>query len=331
MSKTFAQLAKKYPPLFAELAHTYLENGAPDKALKIIEKYLERYPNEISGLLVKGAIQEYKGDFDTAETTYRTVIALEPKNIRASARLAVIEEYKPHPSDYWRKHLKQIDPLSPLTKKKRQDTSTTTEIVSPEATTASDELEKSADLSQTAKTEIETIESFEKEIKKEDTGLVSELESKGTPSSQPTEEISQMPPEMSSPQILEKEISPEPSKEEPQPEPLLKVPPLPQEPATEFQEPESGQAYSPSIQEIEALQKAYREIDLNQGKKNKTLAEIPPPEIVTPTMAEIYTQQGECEKALSVYKALPAEERAKYQAVMEKLEKRVQEIKNSPK
>ena len=113
MIKTLEKNAKKYPILLDELAHAYLEGGLGDKAFKIIEKHLKKYPKNVTGLLVKALAHEDVGEAEEAERLYREIIDLEPNNIRAITRLASLEDDKSDASDYWKKMLAAVDPLCP--------------------------------------------------------------------------------------------------------------------------------------------------------------------------------------------------------------------------
>ena len=113
MIKTLTKLSKKYPIITDELAHAYLDGDSTDKAFKIIHKFLKQYPDSVTGLIVCALAHEEVGEEEEAETLYRQVLELEPRNIRAITRMAALESDNSEESDYWKKSLAAVDPLSP--------------------------------------------------------------------------------------------------------------------------------------------------------------------------------------------------------------------------
>jgi len=116
MIKQKEKLSKKFPELLTQVAHYYIEEARLHKAVKTVGKLLNKFPDDINGLLLIAMIQEKQGQFDEAESSYRNVIEIDPKNIRAITRLANLEELRPDTSDYWKRNLFLVDPLSPLVK-----------------------------------------------------------------------------------------------------------------------------------------------------------------------------------------------------------------------
>jgi tetratricopeptide (TPR) repeat protein len=114
MAKSLNKLVGKYPRLLAELAMLTLELGESKKAIKILDKFQKKYPKDIPGQLVRGALLEYIGELESADKIYRDIIAREPKNMRAITRLYLMAKDRKDPSDYWLKSLMNVDPLSPL-------------------------------------------------------------------------------------------------------------------------------------------------------------------------------------------------------------------------
>ena len=113
MIKTLTKLSKKHPIIKDELAHAHLDGGFTDKAFKEIRKFLKQYPDSVTGLIVCALAHEEVGEEDKAEILYRQVLELEPRNIRAITRMAALESDNAEESDYWKKSLAAIDPLSP--------------------------------------------------------------------------------------------------------------------------------------------------------------------------------------------------------------------------
>ncbi|MBL7191735.1 hypothetical protein ISS30_08560 [bacterium] len=107
-------LAKKYPVFLTELAHQYLQDNQPDKAEKTLNRYLKKHPDDSSGLIVKGLIEEYRSEYGQAEDTYRQAIEFDSKCRRAYIRLNALEQNRNDASDYWKKAIFKVDPLNPI-------------------------------------------------------------------------------------------------------------------------------------------------------------------------------------------------------------------------
>jgi len=116
MKSPLIKMAKKHPAVYKELANHFIENGEFRKAKKALMQYINEYPDDHSGLIVKGLLEEKQMHYDDAEKIYRVILNADPRNIRALSRLVNLENMKRSPSDFWKKRLLQVDPLSPLVK-----------------------------------------------------------------------------------------------------------------------------------------------------------------------------------------------------------------------
>lgn len=333
-------LSKKYPALLCELAHSYLDEGRQEKAMKTIERYLDKYPDETCGLLVKGLVEEYLGEDKESEVTYRHIIDLDSKCRRALVRLNSLERNSGSASDYWKKSLFIVDPLSPIAK----NILNSRDWTAPDAP-ASVEAENEQPVPvQTPEEESASLDTVEIEEEKADSGPETDEESILTEqdevdgliqqSSKSFEEISEPAGEVGAPSTAvdagksspEEEMKPDTHSEvvdEIDNGGLLD--------ATDDRESDSGGQPDEGYRlperldrsdELRELAQVYQEIR-NHGKNDEpNLKRRNEKEIQTGTLGELYAAQGQDKKAMKIFNLLPEKERGKYRVVIDKIKNR---------
>ncbi len=80
------------------LANYYLSNKMFDDAESIADEWLEKQPDDVTALLVKGIARKQKGNTELAEQHFNHIRKLEPNNIQAIVELASIEAEKENSS-----------------------------------------------------------------------------------------------------------------------------------------------------------------------------------------------------------------------------------------
>ena len=330
--------------------------------MKMVERYLKKFPFNVNGKLLMGMIQEEKGDTDAAESTYRDVLDYGPNNIRAVNRLAKLEEKKSAPSDYWKKSLLRLDPLSPIVAdmipafeieeeveeaSEEADTGADIEqeqippevetnsadegVIADEGVTVDEAAVEDSDFYQGegAPDEAEVPAAEETMLEEEDT--TAEDESDIQVEEPPPEEISEPEREYPERQIAEKEAAPGPEVEQVD---TLELPddgegvdlfPADEAEDEPIEPPPSGEGYAPTEAEINELERVYREIEEHHSEKEPSTASLHAKGVNTVTLAELFATQGNYEKALEIYNTLPEEEKAPHEYRMRELEKKLKE------
>ena len=264
-------------------------------------------------------IQEEKGDTDAAESTYRDVLDYDPNNIRAVNRLAKLEEKKSAPSDYWKKSLLRLDPLSPMV----ADMIPAFEIE--EAVEDSDFYQGEG-----APDEAEVPAAEETILEEEETTSEDESEIP-TEEEPPPEEISEPEREYPEQQIDEEEAAPGPEVEQVDslelPDEDEGVDLFPADGAEDepIERPSAGEGYAPTGAEINELERVYREIEGHRSEKEPSTASLHAKGVNTVTLAELFATQGNYEKALEIYNTLSEEEKAPHEYRIQELEKKLKE------
>lgn len=330
MIKEKEKSAKKHPELLVQVAHYYVEEGSLSRAIKTVKKFQKKFPDDIAGMLLIAMIQEKQGQFDEAESSYRNVIEIDPKNIRAIIRLANLEELRPDPSDYWKRNLLIADPLSPLVKDfkmtKKPKKTIMDEAVPPDET---DLLKDAEDIRDSAALETpqqpDEVEVFEKEEQMVPADDSTEI------SAEPSieDEIPETPgndqyTETESTTILESDTTEQDGAETREPEiaeadELQELPPLPES---------ADVKYTPSSAEVNELQRIYREIEEHQSDRRPMDIDQQAQAIHTTTLAEIFASQGNYKKAIEIYNALPENVKAPHQYRIQELEVKLNEQQN---
>ncbi len=193
MTQSLAKLANKCPALLGQITYEFLNEGNTVQALKTLKRYQKKYPEDTSGLLLKGMIQEELGEYEEAKDIYHQVIEIDPRNLKALTRLAEIQRLETPNEDSWRKELLTYDPLSALpyssVAKEREETEIASTLAESEKdilTVAGEEPSQIEDSERTAETILEPETAAETELESEaeaDTEPVTELETEDTPES----------------------------------------------------------------------------------------------------------------------------------------------------
>jgi|GEM_PF-1669634 len=359
MIKQLEKYSRKYPVLLDELAHLYLDSGWTQKAMKTVDKHLKKCPESVTGMLVKALIHEEKGEFSEAENLYREILNREPRNIRAITRLAMLENDKSDSTDYWKKSLAAVDPLCPWIQAVKVKVKTTLidrpvglreegYISEESAAVKTEDIEKSPEESQLDSiapgTEMvkadetlpapenappgvpprseenvsDSYNDFDQKLLKD----LEELEKDSTLDAAATTEIksdsidgTMEASSESNKDVVEANNSNE--MEIDQLESTLKSleTTLGAEPPVEKEE-----EFAPSTVEISELQRVYQEITQNTDKQTTPEAAISQQKLNTVTLARLYVNQGNLDKALEIFFSLPDEIRFQYVEEIQKLE-----------
>jgi len=316
MIKILEKTAKRHPILLDELAHLYLDSGWTEKAMKTVDKHLKKFPDSVTGMLVKALIHEEQGEFVESENLYREILNREPRNIRAITRLAVLENDKSDASDYWKKCLAAVDPLCPWIQavKVRSKTPVIGKPIGLREESLSAPLDQRAATSQTEPQVPEPAESVQKPPIEPPESL------EQPPESEPvslTESDQQLEKDL---QELEKEdIAGQPhADDKADPETMEKTPESLDTPPE--QEILSDDSFAPSASEISELQRVYQEITENTAAKTGSADTISQKNFNTVTIARLYAEQGNIDKALTIFNALPEDIKAQYFDEIQRLE-----------
>lgn len=100
--------------LFAPLADAYRKSGKADKAIEILERGLERFPDYASAHVILGKCYYDKGASERAKAEFVRVIEIDPENMVALKFLGdilIAENKRAQAADYYRRVL-AIDPTN---------------------------------------------------------------------------------------------------------------------------------------------------------------------------------------------------------------------------
>jgi tetratricopeptide (TPR) repeat protein len=100
--------------LFAPLADAYRKNGEVDKAIEVLEKGLERFPQYASAHVILGKCFYDKGATARAKAEFQRVLELDAENLVAlkyMGDILVAEDKRPEAGEYYRKIL-AVDPTN---------------------------------------------------------------------------------------------------------------------------------------------------------------------------------------------------------------------------
>ena len=75
------------PYLKRELATVYLQNKEGDKAIKILEEVLQRYPDDVKALIIYGGTKQVRKENKDAIAAYEKILVLDPKQERVYSLL----------------------------------------------------------------------------------------------------------------------------------------------------------------------------------------------------------------------------------------------------
>jgi len=87
MLRKAIELDAESPYLQRELATVYLQNKEGDKAIKVLEELLQRYPDDVKALIIYGGTKQVRKENKDAIAAYEKILVLDPKQERVYSLL----------------------------------------------------------------------------------------------------------------------------------------------------------------------------------------------------------------------------------------------------